>query len=237
MQPPRTIERSPLAAEDLKEAKERLVSESESLGKTIARKERLQEEAVGRASVAEASLSTLQVTHSTAVSTHRTRLKEVEDESAAAEEARQKAESEYQALRLGMKSMAEGWKADLDWLRADLVKLEAKHQRDLDESKLKHHARTSLRNHQATSQLILVAPPEKVTKLFEDKEAENLEIKTTIGKVQVALKQTERTIAELVERFEAGVAGRGQEENDTLRRCQDLEGEFRRMRRLMREHS
>ncbi|KAL8280937.1 hypothetical protein RQP46_006616 [Phenoliferia psychrophenolica] len=202
--------------EDLKESKERLSSENEGLSKTISRKERLQEEAVGRASVAETSLSALQTTHSAAVSSHRTRLKEVEDASATAEEARQKAESEYQALRLGMKSMAEGWKADLDWLRADLVKLEAKHQRDLDEAKLKH---------------------QELTKLFEGKEAENLDIKTNVAKIQVALKSTERTIAELMERFEEGVGAPRSQDDDTLKRCQDLEAEFRRMRRLMREHT
>lgn len=152
-----------------------------------------------------------------------------------AEEARQKAESEYHSLRSGMKSMAEGWKADLDWLRADLVKLEAKHQRDLDEAKLKHTARSfsHLFRFQRTSLTLLLCA---VADQYKAKEAEHVDVKMTIGVIQVALKQTERSIAELTERFESGV-GAITKDDDALRRCQELEGEFRRMRRLMREHT
>ena len=39
---------------------------------------------------------------------------------------RKKAESEYSALAKGMKSMSEGFRADIQWLKADLAKSEAK---------------------------------------------------------------------------------------------------------------
>ncbi|KAK4700281.1 hypothetical protein P7C70_g5968, partial [Phenoliferia sp. Uapishka_3] len=203
--------------EDLTESKDRLSTENEQLTKTINRKERLQSESTSRALLAETSLSALQKSHQEAVSTHNARLKEAEDKAEEAEGARWKAESEYGSLREGMKSMAEGWKADLDWLKEDLKKLQEKHGRELDEAKLKHMA---------------------LTKLFKAKEAEHVDVKSTINIIQASLKTTERTIAELSERFEGsstGVAFANDEE--ALRRCQELEGEFRRLRRLMRDHT
>ncbi|KAM0752366.1 hypothetical protein T439DRAFT_324444 [Meredithblackwellia eburnea MCA 4105] len=201
--------------DDLKDAKERLSADYEGLNKMISRKERLTEEAVGRANVAESALSTLQAKHQEALSAHKNRIKEMEESTLLAEEARAKAESEHQALRLGMKSMAEGWKAELDWLKADLVKLEAKHQRELDETKLKHST---------------------LTKLFKAKEAEHGNVKATINKMQMSLKQTEKTIEELKEQF-AGRLQVAANEDESLKRCLQLETEFQRLRRLMREHS
>lgn len=233
-----------LLPEDLKESKERLSSENDGLSKTIARKERLQEEAVVRATLAESSLTTLQ----SAVSTHKARLKEAEDAAQLAEEARVKAESEYQALRLGMKSMADGWRAELEWLRTDLAKVEAKHQRDLDESKLKHATRASLPSLHGGRRRRrgvfaggggALTPPRsfhKVTKLFKAKETAHIDVQATVGKIQAALKQTERSVQGLNEQF-AGRALASQQDEELLRRCQGLEQEFTRLRRLMREHA
>lgn len=91
--------------DDLKETKERLSTEIEGLNRSLARKERLQEEALGRARVAEASLGELQQTHRAAVSSHKGKMKELEEGKHRSDEARAKAESEYGALSRGMKQV------------------------------------------------------------------------------------------------------------------------------------
>lgn len=65
-------------ADDLKETKERLSSEIEGLHKMLARKERNQEEALGRARVAEAGLAELQATHKIESTASKARIKELE---------------------------------------------------------------------------------------------------------------------------------------------------------------
>ncbi|GAA5930505.1 hypothetical protein JCM1841_006562 [Sporobolomyces salmonicolor] len=114
--------------EDLKETKDRLTTEIDSLHRQFTRKERLQEEALGRARVAEAALAALREEHRSTVGGQRARMKEIEEAARRAGEAKAKAESEYTSLREGMKSMSEGWRADLKWLRSDLAKSE----KDLD---------------------------------------------------------------------------------------------------------
>jgi len=89
--------------DDLKETKERLATEIEGLNRSLARKERLQEEALARARIAEASLAELQQTHRAAVSSHKGKMKELEEGKHKSDEARAKAESEYGALSRGMK--------------------------------------------------------------------------------------------------------------------------------------
>lgn len=129
-------------AEDLKESKERLQSEGEVLSNTIARKDRLLHESASRLAFTENSLLALQTAHALALQAHKSRLKELEESTAKAEEGKTRAEGEYAALRAGMSSMSEGWRADLDWLRADLAKVELRHTKDLDEARGKYLART-----------------------------------------------------------------------------------------------
>ncbi len=65
-------------ADDLKETKDRLSSEIEGLHKMLARKERNQEEALGRARVAEGALATLQTTHKSETAAARSKIKDLE---------------------------------------------------------------------------------------------------------------------------------------------------------------
>ncbi|GAA5868937.1 hypothetical protein JCM1840_005166, partial [Sporobolomyces johnsonii] len=110
--------------EDLKETKDRLTTEIDSLHRQFTRKERLQEEALGRARVAEAALAALREEHRSTVGGQKARMKELEEAARRAGEAKARAESEYTSLREGMKSMSEGWRADLNWLKSDLSKSE-----------------------------------------------------------------------------------------------------------------
>ncbi|GJN89017.1 hypothetical protein Rhopal_001988-T1 [Rhodotorula paludigena] len=107
-------------AEDLKETKERLTSEIEALTRQITRKERLQEEALARARMAEGALAALQKEHGDFKSGVKRKVKELEDGAKMAEETKTRTEREYLALRDGVRVMQDGWKEDLRWLRDDL---------------------------------------------------------------------------------------------------------------------
>ncbi|GAA5964394.1 hypothetical protein JCM3765_006402 [Sporobolomyces pararoseus] len=106
--------------EDLKETKERLNTEIESLTRQLNRRERTTEETLSRARLAEASLATLQTEHKTYVSTHKSRTKELEENEKKSREELKRVEMEYENLRDGMRSMQNGWKRDLEWLKQSL---------------------------------------------------------------------------------------------------------------------
>jgi hypothetical protein len=103
--------------EDLRETKERLSSEIQGLNRQLARKERLQDEALARARAAEASLATAQKELTDLKATVKSRMKELEEGAKRAEEAKVKTEREYTALRDGLRygaSAFEGYFASTD---------------------------------------------------------------------------------------------------------------------------
>ncbi|GAA6019568.1 hypothetical protein JCM11491_001340 [Sporobolomyces phaffii] len=107
--------------EDLKETKERLNMEIESLTRQLNRRERTTEETLSRARLAESSLTSLQSEHKTYVSTHKSRTKELEESEKKSREELKRVEMEYENLRDGMRSMQGGWKRDLEWLKESLA--------------------------------------------------------------------------------------------------------------------
>lgn len=87
----------------MRETKERLSSEIQGLNRQLARKERLQDEALARARAAEASLATVQKELADLKATVKSRMKELEEGAKRAEEAKVKTEREYTALRDGLR--------------------------------------------------------------------------------------------------------------------------------------
>ncbi|KWU43043.1 hypothetical protein RHOSPDRAFT_29827 [Rhodotorula sp. JG-1b] len=124
----RAVEHLGRQTEDLRETKERLSSEIQGLNRQLARKERLQDEALARARAAEASLATVQKELADLKATVKSRMKELEEGAKRAEEAKVKTEREYTALRDGLRTMQDGWRDDLRWLKDDLKRS----QRELD---------------------------------------------------------------------------------------------------------
>ncbi|BGP15626.1 hypothetical protein JCM10213_004146 [Rhodosporidiobolus nylandii] len=110
--------------EDLKETRDRLTTEIDSLHRQITRKERLQEEALSRARVAEKALEEIRGEHRALKDGTRERVKQAEEGRREAEERGMKAHREYEGLREGVRSMSEGWRSDLKWLKSDLMKQE-----------------------------------------------------------------------------------------------------------------
>ncbi|GAA6055084.1 hypothetical protein JCM3770_001787 [Rhodotorula araucariae] len=108
--------------DDLKETKERLTGEIEQLNRQIARKERLQDEALVRARTAEGALTALQKEHADLERSVKGKMKELEEGAKRAEDAKVRSEREYAGLRDGLRTMQEGWKEDLRWIREDLAR-------------------------------------------------------------------------------------------------------------------
>ncbi|SCZ93139.1 BZ3500_MvSof-1268-A1-R1_Chr6-2g08485 [Microbotryum saponariae] len=122
----RAIESLTRFNDDMKETKERLTLEIEGLQRVLARKERMQEEALARARTAETTLNELQSSHKELVASSRQQIKDLSAENEENEELRKKAESEYGSLARGIKSMQEGFKRDFDVLRQELAKSQTK---------------------------------------------------------------------------------------------------------------
>lgn len=92
--------------DDLKETKDRLASEIDGLNRQLARKERLQDEALTRARAAEGALQALQKQHSELERGVKGRMKELEEGAKKAEDARVRSEREYSGLRDGLRCVA-----------------------------------------------------------------------------------------------------------------------------------
>ncbi|GAA5855874.1 hypothetical protein JCM9279_001152 [Rhodotorula babjevae] len=118
----RAVEHLGRQNDDLKETKERLASEIDGLNRQLARKERLQDEALTRARAAEGALQALQKQHTDLERGVKGRMKELEEGAKKAEDARVRSEREYAGLRDGLRTMQEGWKDDLRWIREDLAR-------------------------------------------------------------------------------------------------------------------
>ncbi|GAA5843887.1 hypothetical protein JCM11251_003544 [Rhodosporidiobolus azoricus] len=204
----RAVESLGRQTEDLKETKERLTSEIEGLNRQIARKERLQEEALGRARVAESALEKLQVEHRMLQTSQKERIRQLEEAAKKAEETKTKTDREYTSLRDGMKTMSEGWRSDLKWLREDLAKSEKE----------------------------LETKASSLTKLLHTRESLQSTVTTTLSSLQASQsdfqKQHVASTSSALKQLKLLTTSH----EDDARRAEDLRGEFTRLRRNMAEY-
>ncbi|GAA5983049.1 hypothetical protein JCM11641_004707 [Rhodosporidiobolus odoratus] len=195
--------------EDLKETKDRLSLEIDGLNRQLTRKERLQEEALSRARVAETALKELQTEHRNLVSGQKEKIKGLEESTKRAEDGRVKSEREYASLREGIRSMSEGWRSDLKWLKEDLAKSEKELEFKASSLSKLLSTRTSLQS--------------TVTTTLSSLQSTQTEfIQTHSTSTSSALKQ----LTLLSSRHE-----------EDAKRAQELKGEFGRLRRRMVEYA
>jgi hypothetical protein len=126
--------------DDLKDGKERLRLENESLARTLARKERSLNEALTRASAAEGTLTGVREAHKKVQAESAKGAEEANARVAAADGRATKAESEYEALRSGLSRIRQEWRMQAAELRAELERVRKLHAKELEEAKLSHHA-------------------------------------------------------------------------------------------------
>jgi hypothetical protein len=108
----------------LKDGRERLRLENESLNNVVSRKDRLLQEVLERARKAEAEAADLkaQLKHD---STHQKKvMKQMETTMAESTALSEKAQREYVTLKDSVKNLQEGWQTDVEVLRTEMKRRE-----------------------------------------------------------------------------------------------------------------
>jgi DNA repair exonuclease SbcCD ATPase subunit len=140
----RAVESLNRQTEDLKESMSRLRLENEGLSKMLSRKERTVSELMDRLKRSEAELSTLKQEKKELDVNYKKISKETDEIVKDSVRRRDRAETQYEAVRSGVKSLSEGWKRDVTTLKQDISRLEEKHRKEMDDSRLKYNTRQFL---------------------------------------------------------------------------------------------
>jgi hypothetical protein len=137
----RAVEYLGRQTDNLKDGRERLRLENESLARTLARKERSLEEAMTRALAAEGSLTGVREAHKRIQAEGVKTAKEADERVVEAEMRAIKAESEYESLRSSVSGLREEWRRQGAELRSELERVQRTHSKNLEENKIKQRAR------------------------------------------------------------------------------------------------
>ncbi|CEL62004.1 hypothetical protein RSOLAG1IB_04755 [Rhizoctonia solani AG-1 IB] len=113
----RTIAQLTRQTEDLKDGRERLRIENESLNNVVTRKERLLQETADRARKAEAEAQTLKAQLKDEASVSKKSMKDMQTTLSQAKAVAQRSEREYVQLRDTLSTMREGWRKEVEGLR------------------------------------------------------------------------------------------------------------------------
>lgn len=116
----RTIAQLTRQTEDLKDGRERLRLENESLNNVVTRKERLLQELLERARKAENECQLLKHQLKSETSSSKKTIREMEITLAEAKTVAQRSEREYVQLRDAMTHLREGWRAEVEGLREEM---------------------------------------------------------------------------------------------------------------------
>ncbi|KAG0148962.1 hypothetical protein CROQUDRAFT_131658 [Cronartium quercuum f. sp. fusiforme G11] len=140
----RAVESLTRQTEDLKESMSRLRLENEGLSKMLARKERTVSELMDRIKKSESELTTTKAEKKEMESTVKKLTKETDEVVKDSLRRRDRAETQYEAVRSGVKSLSDGWKRDVIGLKSDMHKLEEKHRKELEDSRMKYNTLAKL---------------------------------------------------------------------------------------------
>ncbi|KAG8718731.1 hypothetical protein FRC08_004535 [Ceratobasidium sp. 394] len=116
----RTIAQLTRQTEDLKDGRERLRLENESLNNVVSRKERLLQELLERARKAENECQLLKNQLKSETNSSKKSLRDMETTLAEAKAVAQRSEREYVQLRDAMTSLREGWRTEVESLREQM---------------------------------------------------------------------------------------------------------------------
>ncbi|KAG8744975.1 hypothetical protein FRC10_009083 [Ceratobasidium sp. 414] len=116
----RTIAQLTRQTEDLKDGRERLRLENESLNNVVSRKERLLQELLDRARKSENECQLLKNQLKTETNNSKKSLRDMETTLAEAKTVAQRSEREYVQLRDAMTSLREGWRTEVEGLREQM---------------------------------------------------------------------------------------------------------------------
>ncbi|KAG9047537.1 hypothetical protein FS837_002061 [Tulasnella sp. UAMH 9824] len=195
--------------EDLKDGRERLRLENESLNNVVSRKERLLQEVLERARKAEAEVQTLKTQLKTEAANAKKSVSTVTEAVAQS----QKAQREYTTLRDSVTGMTEGWKKEVKDLQDQMRKRDEAWREEVKEVTVKYNSLVKLvkaTSAERSKAEALKLEGSALDKKFE--EAMRAEIKKMSAEVTRATEDSERA----------------------TQQAQGLADELARLRRLMR---
>ncbi|KAJ9106271.1 hypothetical protein QFC21_001416 [Naganishia friedmannii] len=199
--------------EDLKDTKERMRAENDSLGVMITRKERLLSEVLERARTAESTASTLAKERKQIEGTTRKSLAEMKEKMEVAVSNSLKSEREAATLRDGLSSLKESWRKEAKSLRVEIKEVQDSARQQQQETADKQAAILKLVDAQALEKQKLL----RTQKDFEQNEDRLLDI-------------LQPQLTELRESTDAHAS----EEQQNQKIAAELKGEIDRLTRLIR---
>lgn len=130
--------------EDLKDGRERLRLENESLTNVVSRKDRLLQELLERARKAEAEAADLKAQVKADSTSQKKLMKQMETTMAESTAVSEKAQQEYLILKDSVKGLRDGWQSDVDSLRTEMKRREDEWKKEIDEVNLKYRGLVKL---------------------------------------------------------------------------------------------
>ncbi|KAG8830570.1 hypothetical protein FRC18_007882 [Serendipita sp. 400] len=199
--------------EDLKDGRERLRLQNESLNGVVARKERLLQEVLERARKAESEAAALKAQVKTESANQKKALREMEVTLTESTALSERSQREYITLKDSVNHLHEGWRSDVEALRSELHRREEVWKKEMEEVNLKY------------KKFAEATEAEKVerTKIQALKE----ESQSLDAKFEEALRDELRSLREAINES-------SKSSDATSSTAQELSSELNRIRRLMR---
>lgn len=195
--------------EDLKDGRERLRLENESLNNVVSRKERLLQEVLERARKAEAEAQTLKTQLKTEAANAKKSVSTVTEAVAQS----QKAQREYTTLRDSITGMTEGWKKEVKDLQDQMRKRDEAWREEVKEVTVKHNS---------------------LVKLVKATSAERSKVEALKTEGSTLDKQFEEAMRAEIKKMSAEVTRSTEDAERATQQAQGLADELARLRRLMR---
>lgn len=145
----RAVESLTRQIEDLKEGKERSRLELQGMSTTLTRRERMLEETLSRARLAENNFKISEEERKSHYGECSKKLKELESRCREAEERRAKAESEYQALKSSTSNLYGGFAKEIAALKKELKSTKLKNEQDRNDSRTRQQSSELASKHNA----------------------------------------------------------------------------------------
>ncbi|KAI8461689.1 hypothetical protein BY996DRAFT_4573163 [Phakopsora pachyrhizi] len=212
----RTVESLSRQNEDLKESMARLRLENEGLSKMLNRKERTVSELMDRIKKSESEASTLKQERKEIDITLKKLTKESDEIVKDSLKKKDRAESQYEAIKSGVKSLNEAWKRDVSGLKDDLAKIQDKHRKEMEDSRLKYQTLAKLHASRSSSLSTLES---NVNSLNKSKQEFVSKYSIEIENIKDRLKEDEKL------------------NKGCMEMTNEVYGECKRFKRILRDHA
>lgn len=213
--------------EDLKDGRERLRLENESLNNVVARKERLLQEVLERARKAEAEVTNLKGQLKTETAAAKKSVATVSEALAQS----QKAQREYITLRDSISGMTQNWKDEVKSLKDEMKKRDDAWKEEVKEVSVKYSSLVKLVK---ASKWVNVASVNECSLIMLRLSAERARIDAAKTEVVVVDNKFEETMREEIKKLGREVQKSNRDTESAGRQANDLAEQLQHLRSMMR---